>query len=581
MFVPSKWHVRLNLLCPCVRLPANQLEGCITTSLVHTILQTNAPLVLEDVIRGLEHTDSWKGWISMAAACDELSNALKRAGFICDTSDSHSSWRWHKPRGCAIVVFSWGPKGKWATREAGKQARRLLAASSKCSNRSYCVAFRGSSGGNNDSSNGRHSLTIADDNLFSESSLVDLTQSYIDRIGLRVSENQCRQAANLIGHLHMPDNPVDMVLQRFMQPLVGSLEVAASLQQQLAILRREAPFSCAAEYVESLSNEALQHMDASWWVKHYLISQCCGRVPPSLDGLSVGGPAKVLEGTRASVSAMSSANVHQFASMTTADLYAAVEKVLGPPPPGHVILYHGTTTSSLESIITDPDPAKGFERHDFGKAVYTTSHPRQALAWAFSKQIDGDPAAVVAWYIPVHLLDDLHRLRCDCDGEFKDTVYNWRVLEGYDLAAYRRIWDDSGFDLVTGPVAVLDGSKFHPSLSQRDRWKNAKYEHILPRDLGSSDVPLYGDQHAFRTLKGASVLCNIETLVCGIVLLQDGSVLTAEGGAARGRGGTGGDTAEGRGGTEREGDSLCRFSDKVGAINGAPGLLEEIVVMVK
>lgn len=463
-------------------------------------------------------------------AATQLSSTLERAGFVHCASDVGSTWV--LPAGCAIVIFSWGPQAEWITREAGKQARRMLAAGTGRPTRSYRVAFcedasaRASVGGTQTGD----AVDAAGVDL--EASRLWQVQSCVDRVGLRVSDTECRNAAHLIGQPHMPDTAVDMVVQRFIQPLVTSVECTESRQLKLDILRTDAPFSGAAEYVESLPEAALQHMDVAYWAHHFLVSQCVGGVPPSLYGLRVGGDARLVGDGRLSVSSMSIAGVHTDAFRVTAgpQLLATAISVLGEPPADCLVLYHGTTASSLESVMTDPSPDRSWgpwqgPRQDFGGGLYVTSQAKQALAWAKKKQSADNPAAVVVWYVPRDLYAGLRCLSYEYDDDFKTVVMSWHVLENAALRDFKRRWPDSRHDVVRGPVSRLRPGV--PFWSPATALGDILTLNCAP--FGSRDGPAWGDQYVFRTATATDVLCDARTRVCGVVLLQPGAELGAPG----------------------------------------------------
>lgn len=479
------------------------------------------PLQLESVVGGLA-VGSLHNWTRDAAACAELSSALERAGFTPLATNTGPSWKLRN--GCAIVIFSWGPHARWTTREAGRQARRLLSAGTKRPTRMCHVGF--------DTYPEYIASNVGSDACFkSADSVSDLlfsaVQSCVDRVGLRVSDDACRNAAGLLGQLHMPDNAMDMVLERFVLPLVSSIGYAGSLSRdrQLDILRRDAPFSGAAEFVEGLPEEALMHADLADWVRHFLVTQCCGGIPSSLDGLSCGRGDKAIGS--APVSAMSIAGTELPPYRTTSDpeLLAAVERLLGPPPEGCDVYFHGTTLSSLESVMTDPSHNLSHHKHDFGTGLYTTSQPRQALAWALLKQggREDDPPAVVAWYVRSSLEKDLKLQRCHYkyDAEFTSVVRSWRMLTGRPFADFKRHWKGSSCDIISGPVARLK-----PRPHELNTWIAAHDDEILSlylNDKRDGGAPLHGDQHLLRTTSATAML--LDSPVCGVVLLPVGYVV--------------------------------------------------------
>ena len=491
-------------------------------------VQATETLHLDNVLRNLGSIDSdaWREWNRAAASCATLSSALALAGFIAEDSEVPGS-SWKLPKGCAIVIFSWGPYAQWITREAGKQARRLLAAGTNLPPRSYHAAF--------------HGIAAATSSAFSTSQLCGPTaissaswhsgdsrflaiRACVDRTGLLLSDYECQKAADLMGQFHMPDNAADMVLERFIQPLVASVEFAGSRQRKFSILRTKAPFSGVAEYVQGLSEAALLHMGVAYWVELFLESQCSGKPPPrSLDGLRVGGEAKQVGKVsgRCKVSAVSNAGVDTDASRTSPDLLVAlVASLLGPCPAGYFTLYHGTTLSCLEDVMTNPSCDRNrSHKRDFGKALYATMCPRQALAWAKSREQATDPAAVVVWQIPHALTGSLRVYKFGLDAasiaSFNRTVLSFRQLEGADLADFAETWEDT--DVIVGPVA-------RPT---RD-WAHVMLDDVCLLDLsrsGDAGGPHYGDQHALRTPKATRVLRHADTRVCGVVLLSDGQVV--------------------------------------------------------
>lgn len=465
-------------------------------------MQASIALELESVVRGVE-VDAWA---RMAMASIDFLGALERAGFI--RRDTAAGPSWTLPAGCAVVLFSWGPHAAWISREAGKHARRLLAAGTRRPTRSYSAAFCGE-----DTASGR---------LHSEASRIRQVQSCVDRAGLRVSDHECHRAADLMGLAHMPDNAVDIVEQRFILPLVASVEFADSRQRQLDILRTDAPFSGAAEYVESLSDAALAHQDVAYWVHHFLVSQCAGEIPLSLDGLHVGGDAKMIDGALP-VSAISNADVADEASgcaLSAGSLLTAVTSLLGPLPDGYVALFHGTTAGSLESVMTNPSWDSSTHLQDFGNGLYVTTQPRQALAWAWMKQGSSDnPAAVVTWHVSRALFEGLMRHRYEFGDDFQRTVWSWHVLCNSALRHFRKEWPYREFDTVSGPVALKP---------REVQWKDVEPSELTQLDCnepGSPDGHLYGDQFVLRTETSIDVLCDERSSVCGVVLMSPSIVL--------------------------------------------------------
>lgn len=242
------------------------------------------------------------------------------------------------PSGSSVVIFSWGPNAPWVTEKAGNQVRRLLAAGTRCPTRSYHATFR-----LDDAALSTSGCSQADGTVIavkamwdSETSRLRQVLACVARVGLRVSDEECRNAAARMGQFHMPDDAAEMVVELFIRPLVASVELAQSRQRMFDILRTDAPFSGVAEYVECLPEAALRSVDIAYWVRHFLVSQCAGRVPPSLDGLRVGGEPKSV--SNVSVSAVSTAEVRAEITDSTADpgfLQTVDRQLLGPLSDGY------------------------------------------------------------------------------------------------------------------------------------------------------------------------------------------------------------------------------------------------------
>lgn len=178
------------------------------------------------------------------------------------------------------------------------------------------------------------------------------------------------------------------------------------------------------------------------------------------------------------------------------------------------MLYHGTTASDLESVMTDPRPDKGREGLDFGRGLYATTQPRQALQWAMAKATPDNPGAVVVWYVPNDLYAGLSHYRYDRnDAEsmlnFRRDVWGLYTLRNRALRQFKSSWPGTDCDVVDGPVA---------------RWPAPSPETIVPLTLStnadSSHAPIFLDQHVLRTTHATDVLCHDRSRVCAVVLLS-------------------------------------------------------------
>ena len=361
-----------------------------------------------------------------------------------------------------------------------------------------------------------------------------LVKACVDRMGFLITASECEEAADRMGLPHMPDNAPDMVIERFIRPLVDlvnsvdadaspegpALRGTASLDRLLGILRSRAPASGVAEYVEGLPDAALQHMNVGYWSRHFLVSKCSGKVPASLHGLRLGGgPITCGNGARsAGVVAISATGVDKSALGTTDEardqLLIAVEQLLGHLPDDCEAFFHGTSVYSLESVMTQPRHDKGRQNVDFGPGLYTTTHGRQALAWAKCKGSDTsmDRAAVIAWYVPKALIITRTCKEYAFDNDFKNIVYGWRLFEDYEIDTFKSEWSGEGYDIVQGPVAA-------PKYGTWDR--DMGYEDIITLCIDATSTRRqYGDQVVLRTSAATTILRDPSTKVCGVVLLS-------------------------------------------------------------
>ena len=144
-----------------------------------------------------------------------------------------------------------------------------------------------------------------------------------------------------------------------------------------------------------------------------------------------------------------------------------------------IVLYHGTTDTSVADILNAVDPTKGSYRKDFGRGFYTTTRLDKALDWANVKsQMTGDSAAVVEFTVTrndLALLEGLFFVRGDSRAaDYWSFVQYCRTTIG-DHNRSHSPW----YDWVAGPVTGT--------------WKR---QTIIP------DV----DQISFHTSASASVL---------------------------------------------------------------------------
>jgi hypothetical protein len=144
-----------------------------------------------------------------------------------------------------------------------------------------------------------------------------------------------------------------------------------------------------------------------------------------------------------------------------------------------VVLYHGTSSTSAESIKNGISLTYSHRLTDFGRGFYTTTLWTQAVTWAYDRvAVSGGTPAVVGFEVSrdqLAELDTLSFVRGDFNAEdFWSLVFHCRTGK----AGHRRP-QKTWYDVVYGPVAAF--------------WKQR--------------LAIYGvDQTSFHTKKAVKIL---------------------------------------------------------------------------
>lgn len=130
----------------------------------------------------------------------------------------------------------------------------------------------------------------------------------------------------------------------------------------------------------------------------------------------------------------------------------ATSRWANPP----LTLYHGTTRSHVQSLLSGIIPARGRPYTDFGQGFYTTTVERQARSWAWqlSQRTLGHQPAIIRFDVPrdhVAILECLWFVRgTRSAADFWSLVIHCRT----GASAHGRIDNQGWYDVVIGPVAA-------------------------------------------------------------------------------------------------------------------------------